>query len=190
MPRSDDTRATILHAAYRCFYRAGFARISLDEVGRAARVTKRTLYNHYDSKDSLISAALEHHAEEATLLILEWGAGDHEDPAALVAGLFGGLSRWAAGPRWQGSGYSRVVWELADMPGHPARGVARNHKRAVEAWLAGAFARLGARHPGTLARRVMLLIEGCMFLALVHDDPDYIDEAASAAQRLVEADGA
>ncbi len=33
--------------------------------------------------------------------------------------------------------------ELADLPGHPARAIARRHKAALEDWPAGEFERRG-----------------------------------------------
>jgi len=44
---------------------------------------------------------------------------------------------WAAKPRWSGGGFTRVVVELADLRGPPARAIARQHKIAVERWLKG-----------------------------------------------------
>jgi hypothetical protein len=41
------------------------------------------------------------------------------------------LSGWASStPRWSGSGFTRLVVELADLPGHPARAIARRSARA------------------------------------------------------------
>src|SRR5262249_54465090 len=39
---------------------------------------------------------------------------------------------WAAKPRWSGGGFTRVVVELADLRGHLARAIARQHKIAAE----------------------------------------------------------
>ncbi len=77
-----------MQAANELFYARGFYRVSVDSISEAARVTKRTVYYHFNSKD------------------------------------------------WLGSGFNRVMMELADMPGHPARLSASQHKKAVEAWLA------------------------------------------------------
>ena len=37
------TRLRILQAAYRCFYREGFFRVSVDAIAAAAKVTKKGL---------------------------------------------------------------------------------------------------------------------------------------------------
>ena len=60
MPRSSEqTRQRILDAAYRLFRRQGFGRVSMDEIAAATRVTKRTLYYHFESKDQLLAHVLE-----------------------------------------------------------------------------------------------------------------------------------
>ncbi len=35
-------------------------------------------------------------------------------------------------PGWMGSGFTRIVMELADRPGHPVHKIARAHKKAIE----------------------------------------------------------
>jgi AcrR family transcriptional regulator len=60
MPRQtgEATRRAILDAAYELFYRNGYARVGVDEVAARAKVTKRTLYYHFRSKDDLLAEVL------------------------------------------------------------------------------------------------------------------------------------
>jgi hypothetical protein len=53
------------------------------------------------------------------------------------------MVRWSAKPYWAGSGFTRLAVELADLPGHPARQIARRHKVALEAHLADLLAGAG-----------------------------------------------
>jgi hypothetical protein len=75
--------------------------------------------------------------------------------------------------------------ELADLPGHPARAIARRHKAAVEAWYGDLFVRAGVPSPLARAREVALLVEGATALLLVHSDRSYADAAARAAKLLI-----
>ena len=76
MPRSaTKTRQAILDAAYMQFRRRGYTRVSLDEIAAAARVTKRTLYYHFRSKDDLLGAVLE--AQHQLALAAFKTFGDH-----------------------------------------------------------------------------------------------------------------
>jgi hypothetical protein len=104
----------------------------------------------------------------------------------LIDSFFTELSDWAAKPRWSGGGFTRVVVELADLRGHPARAIARQHKAAVEKWLADALAAADVLSPRERAREVMLLMEGAMALMLIHGDRSYAQAAARAAKALVQ----
>jgi hypothetical protein len=104
----------------------------------------------------------------------------------MVMTLFEKLSQWAAGTEWQGSGFTRAALEFADLPGHPARKAARRQKEEVEMYLVEKFAAQGLDDAEQLAREILLLIEGCQSLALIHNNLDYIDAARHAALILVQ----
>jgi AcrR family transcriptional regulator len=189
MPRqSEATRRRILEVAYELFYRDGFARAGVDAIAEAAGITKRTLYYHYPSKDALLTAVLEVQHELTLSRIQRWASRASGDPATMVEVVFAEFARWAKKPAWKGSGFTRVAMELADLPGHPARAAAHRHKAALEGWFAEQFAQNNVTHPRELARHVMLLIEGCLSLVLIHGDTSYTEAAAAAARQLVERD--
>src|SRR5690242_18163717 len=133
MPRiAAATRRTILDAAYELFYRKGFARVSVDEIAALAKVTKRTLYYHFKSKDQLLAAVLELNHELAMARIRKYESRYSGDAEQILSVLFSELRRWSRKPGWTGPGFTRLAMELADLPGHPARAVARRHKADVE----------------------------------------------------------
>lgn len=186
MPRSSDqTRKRILDAAYRLFRRRGYSRVSMDEIAAATRVTKRTLYYHFESKDQLLAHVLQAQHQLALAAFKTFGDRLSGSPEAIIDGLFRELAAWADRPRWAGSGFTRLVIELADLPGHPARLIARRHKAMLEAHLAELLSRSGAEPAAEIAREVWLLSEGAISLMLVHGDRGYAVAAARAAQTLL-----
>ena len=94
----------------------------MDGIAAAAGVTKRTLYYHFESKDAVLAAVLDRQSEHALALFRRMGRKPAASQAELLDVVFGGIERWAAKRRWLGSGYTRLTMELADLPGHPARG--------------------------------------------------------------------
>jgi AcrR family transcriptional regulator len=99
----------------------------MDQIAERANLTKRTIYQHFRSKDDLIAATLAH-ASALALNRLE----NIKLPAsrdAMIDSLFSQIADWAARPRWSGAGFTRVVVELADLRGHPARGLVYSSPR-------------------------------------------------------------
>jgi AcrR family transcriptional regulator len=186
MPRNaEPTRRRIIDAAYELFYRMGFGRVGVDQVAALARVTKRTLYYHFESKDQLLAAVLEFHHQLALERVQKHAhryAGSADEKVEV---LFRELARWSTKPGWTGAGFTRVAMELADLPGHPARAVARRHKAAFEAWWADLLGTSGVTSPAERAREIVLLIEGATALVLIHGDRAYAEAAGNAARRLI-----
>jgi AcrR family transcriptional regulator len=186
MPKSrDQTRLRILQAAYVLFRQRGFTRVNVDEIAAAAKITKRTLYSHFVSKDTLLADVLEAQHDLAFSAFQTIGRKLSGTPEAIIDAFFGELDIWSAKPRWTGSGFTRLVVELADLPGHPARKVAKRHKALLEGQLADALAKAGVAGSKELARELWLLAEGAMVLILIHGDRSYASAAAEAGKKLV-----
>ena len=167
LPRSgDQTRKRIVEGAYKLFRRQGYNRVTMDDIAAEANVL--------DAQNNLALQAFRTFGDRL--------AGSAE---AIVEGMFRELAVWADRPRWAGSGFTRLVIELADLPGHPARLIARRHKAQLEDCLAELLERAGVRQARKLARAVWLLSEGAISLILVHGDRGYSSAAADAAKTLV-----
>jgi AcrR family transcriptional regulator len=187
MPRSPKhTRQRILDAAYILFRRKGFTRVSMDEIAATTTVTKRTVYYHFKSKDSLLAAMLEAQHRLALAAFKTFSDRLSGSPEAMVDAIFDELAVWSAKPRWAGSGFTRVVLELADLPGHPARLIARRHKAMLESHLTDLLAKAKVESPNKRAREIWLLSEGAISLTLIHGDRTYAADAAQAAKRLLQ----
>jgi TetR/AcrR family transcriptional regulator, transcriptional repressor for nem operon len=60
MRKGERTRKEILDQASQVFSVRGYAGASMDDLTRAARLTKGGLYNHFESKEDLMLASFEH----------------------------------------------------------------------------------------------------------------------------------
>jgi AcrR family transcriptional regulator len=186
MPRSaEPTRERILKAAYVQFHRQGFNRVGVDEIAAAAKVTKRTLYYHFRSKDELLAAVLESQHQMAVTAFRTFGDQLVGTPEEIVQALFDEILKWSSKPNWSGAGFTRLAMELADMPGHPARKMAKKHKTVMESCFADILERARVESPRERAREVWLLSEGAISLILIHGDPSYAKAAGEAAKRIV-----
>ena len=67
----------ILEAAGGLFMREGYGAISMEQIAKAAGVSKQTVYSHYGSKEALFSAAIEQKCEDYEI---SYQATDNERP--------------------------------------------------------------------------------------------------------------
>ena len=65
---TDRKRAAVLEAALSAFQDKGFGNVSMDKIASLASVSKRTVYNHFESKDALFEAMIQEMVERADVL--------------------------------------------------------------------------------------------------------------------------
>ena len=158
----------------------------MDEIAAMAGVTKHTLYYHFESKDQLLAAVLEMHHELSLSRIRRYEEKYLGSAQKFTSVLFAELGKWSEKPGWTGSGITRLAMELADLPGHPARAVARRHKAELQNWIFGMLGKAGRTGAKRHARELQLLLEGVNAMILISGDRTYADTGAAAAKRLLQ----
>jgi AcrR family transcriptional regulator len=84
---TEATRAALLDAARAAFTARGFARTSVDDIVRSARLTKGALYHHFKDKRAVFEAVFRG-IEEALVRRVAEASSRHGDPWARIdAGL-------------------------------------------------------------------------------------------------------
>ncbi|HYZ34902.1 MAG TPA: helix-turn-helix domain-containing protein [Crenalkalicoccus sp.] len=171
----------ILRTADELFYRDGIQAVGVDTIAAEAGISKRTLYNHFPSKDALIAAYL-----SRRLRPLPEARGA---PAEEILGYFDALGRWFASPEFRGCPLLNAVSELGDRC-HPAHAIARDGKERRRLWFRERLASLGVADPDGLALQLLLLVDGAIAQALVRRDVKAAAAARNAARVLIEAEAA
>lgn len=100
---NSDTRERILVAAGRVFARKGFRAASLDEVAQDAGLTKGAIYWHFDSKNELFFALLDHKFAQHTASVpdeLRAAAATADPRRAVTTLLKAGFDRLRADADW------------------------------------------------------------------------------------------
>lgn len=75
-----DARAKLLDAALELIRAQGYAATTVDELCKAAGVTKGAFFHHFASKDALAVAAAQHWSETTGALFTAAPYHDHDDP--------------------------------------------------------------------------------------------------------------
>jgi len=182
-----ETRRRLIEAADALFYSEGVHGVGVDRIAERARVTKRTLYYHFESKDELIAAYLAARDGPQLERFQGWFRSSRGTVGARFTAVFKRLAEAARDPRWRGCAFARAAAELAGLPGHPARAVASDHKHTLEAWLARLLAAERIDDAPALARQLMIIVDGAVTQILVHRDPQYAEAAGRAATALIDA---
>ena len=168
----------ILAAADKLFYSQGIRAVGVDTIAAEAGVSKRTLYNHYPSKDALIAAYL-------TARFRHLPPSDA--PAAeQILGAFDRLEKIFASGGYRGCPYVNAVTELGN-PKHAAAAIAIQFKEQRRQWFKALLERLGVKDPDALATQLQILAEGALATCLVRGDPAVARSARAAAEVLLAA---
>ena len=174
--------ARILEAARTLFYRNGIHETGVNELARAAEVSKRTIYELFESKDDIVVAYLRYVAEHGRLGARALERSDLAPRERLLA-LFDRPFRPAV---FRGCPLHNAAVELAGS-GHPGRAVIAAHKRSTLARLVEIAEEVGARDPEALGRQLLTVFEGATALATSLADLESFDFARSAATALIDA---
>jgi AcrR family transcriptional regulator len=176
-------RQRILRTARELFSDPGINATGIAEIVERARVSRRTLYQHFPSKDELVVAYLRELAADPEAEPQRRLTREDLTPRARLLELFEALIE-EPGPL-RGDPFVAAAVELAD-PDHPARRVIRRRQEELEELLAVVCREAGARQPEQLGRRLLLLYTGAAGAMLAANDPRPLAEGAAIARILLE----
>jgi AcrR family transcriptional regulator len=167
--------------ADRVLYQHGLGS-GIDELLKAAGVSRGTLYNNYGSKAGLIEGYLERR-HEATLAMIREASSRHEDPGAAIADFFDSLAQRSKEPGYRGCAFVLAAAEL------PVVGMkwATRHKRAIRdefATLCDGF----VDDPVVVAEQLLLVYDGSLVSSSLRgDDVDPFAHATQIAHLILSA---
>src|SRR5215813_11355971 len=153
MPARSEMRERILETADRLFYRRGIRAVGVDTVAAEIGISKRTLYNHFPSKDALIVAYLTRR--------LRAPSTSDRPPAEQILGDFDRLEQSFGRPTFRGCPFVNAVAELGERR-HPANAIAMAYKEQRRAWFRDLLVRLDVDDPDGLATQLVLLVDGAI----------------------------
>ncbi|MER7792060.1 TetR/AcrR family transcriptional regulator [Streptomyces sp. NPDC097640] len=160
------SRDRLLEAAATLTYAEGVG-IGVEALCKAAGVSKRSMYQLFESKDELLAASLERRAAAAGRLLPE--EDDARSPRERILHVFERLESQSVAPEFLGCPYLAVQIELKN-PEHPASQVARRIKQGMTEFFRKEAERGGAGDPELLARQLVLLFDGASARAGIRAD--------------------
>ncbi|SEF03477.1 DNA-binding transcriptional regulator, AcrR family [Streptomyces sp. 3213] len=150
-------RERLLEAAATLTYRDG-VNIGVEALCKAAGVSKRSMYQLFQSKDELLAASLERRTSAYVATLLP-AAGDDRSSRERILHVFGQVEAQSRAAEFYGCPFLAAQIELKDQS-HPASRVAHEVKENLTAFFRAEAERGGASDPGLLARQLSLVFDG------------------------------
>jgi AcrR family transcriptional regulator len=175
-PEKPTMKERILETADRLFYLQGIRAVGVDTVAAEIGISKRTLYNHFPSKDALISAYLERRFRPIP--------PSDKPPAEQILHTFERLERGFADKGFRGCPFVNAVTELGtgDVV---VKKIAIAFKESRRVWFRDLLQRLEVADAEGLATQLTLLVDGAIAQDLVRNDPSMARAAGDAARVLL-----
>lgn len=180
----------LVKTALQLFYEHGIHAIGINQVLEEAGVAKQTLYNHFDSKDSLVEAVV----EERDRLFFNWLEQRMDSKPAgkeALLEMFDAVDDWINNRvpnlhRFHGCFFINTCGEYSD-PEHPVHKRCAAHKTRVFELVKQHAGELGgsADDAENLANALFLLKEGAIVKAHVEGDLDAAAKAKRIAERMI-----
>jgi AcrR family transcriptional regulator len=176
LPEKPTMNERILETADRLFYLRGIRAVGVDTIAAEIGISKRTLYNHFPSKDELIAAYLARRFSQPP--------SSDKPPAEQILGTFDSLERRFASKDFRGCPFVNAVAELG-AEDRAVKKIAVAFKESRRIWFRDLLMRLEVADPDHLATQLTLLVDGAIAQDLVRDDPSMARAAKEAARVLL-----
>ncbi len=191
-PERGDARTRLLEAARDVVRTKGFAATSVDDLCRAAGVTKGAFFHHFESKEALGIAAAEHWSEWTGALFKAAPYHDLPDPVDRVLGYIDFRRSIIDGNVME---FTCLVGTMAQevYGAYPALRDACaasifGHSATIEPDIEAAMAASGIRNgwtPRSLSAHIQAVLQGAFILAKASDDPQVARDCIDHLKRYL-----
>jgi len=188
MPKDGkETRKRLLDAACTLLAEDSLSALSIERISEKAGVSRRTFFAHFATKDQLLAEVVDHMRPSYLDRYRAWS--ETSGPCATVEerlqNIFECITSTALDPKWKGSCFIRVSAELGNQSGHPVHAVVSAANRDMEKWLDAELLRGGYTESDSLARQLVVMINGLLMLQLVTRSTAYGKDIVTALMRLL-----
>ena len=174
-------RTRILAAAAHLFIRYGVGPVGVDRIAQEARVSKRSLYQYFGTKDALVADTL--NEVGSTIFAHFFHPDGSKTPRQRIVDVFDALSEIADDDEYYGCPFVNIATEVRSRA-HPAVPVARHYKDLYTTYFEREATAAGADHPHELAEQLTLVFDGAAAHAALYSG--FTESARAAALLLLD----
>lgn len=177
-------RERLVAAACELIYRQGIARTTLADIAQAADVPTGNVYYYFKTKDDIIAAVVQAHADQLTSAVAALERR-HRGPKARLKALVGALAERRDLIAQHGCPYGTLCSELAKRPEGPDP-LAAPLMQIPLGWAEQQFRAMGRRDAHDLAVELVSSYQGSAVLSSALGQPELMARQARRLQRWIE----
>ncbi|RKF13713.1 TetR family transcriptional regulator [Alginatibacterium sediminis] len=182
-------RDLLIDTAQQLFYQHGFRATGIDTILASSGVAKKTLYNHFASKEALIVACLNRRDQQLLALLSEnietlSAQQDCKPALSRIMAFFDGLSHWINSDGFYGCMFINAS---AEYPRHedPVHQACTQHKNLVIDLIEQQLVDLELDNASDTAKQLAILADGAIVGAHTTNNYDSAIQAKSVAKVLL-----
>lgn len=179
-------REQLVSTALELFSKYGFHAVGIDTIIKESGVAKKTLYNHFKSKEELILATLRYHDQLFRNHFAKAVESKGESPREKLLAVFDVAEEWFSSDNFYGCIFIGASSEFPEI-NTPLRNVCKDFKRMVQEYIQKLAEQAEMENSAQLAAHLVLLLEGAISMAQINNSSLSAKQAKEAALMLIEA---
>jgi AcrR family transcriptional regulator len=176
----------LIAAGQRLFCREGIHATGIARLLAEARVSRKTLYERFGSKERLLHVVLAREGENWRKWFAHGLAKTRGAPQERLLAAFDLLGEWFRQPNFYGCAFINAVAEH-DKIAMPLSELAITHREETNRLLLDLARQTGASDPELLVEKISMLIDGAIVTAMMTRQPEAADYAKQAAADILRA---
>ncbi len=178
-------RQHLVDTAIELFSAHGYHGTGIDRIAEEARVSKKTMYHHFRSKEELILAALRHHDGCFRNEFMKAVNNQGETAYERLLAIFDVAHAWFSDNNFYGCMFINAIGEYS-APDSAIREVCKEYKRLTLSYIEELTEAANIPDAHAVAATIAILLEGSIVTAQVAGTPNAAENAKSAAKIIVD----
>ncbi|QDU34132.1 HTH-type transcriptional regulator YjdC [Poriferisphaera corsica] len=178
-------REHLIDTAITLFQQRGYHATGIDKILAHAHVSKKTMYQHFRSKEELIYAALRKYDSQFRNSFMKEIKNRSHIPAEQLLILFDVAEDWFKADKFYGCMFISAVSEFA-TDDSTIRQICKQFKQLIHHYILTLAQEANLSNPNEIADELSLLLEGAIVTAQVSSKPNAAQTAKHIAKQLIQ----
>lgn len=180
-----EKRQHLVDTAIELFSAHGYHGTGIDRIAEEAKVSKKTMYHHFRSKEELILAALRHHDGRFRNEFMKAVDSRGETAYERILAIFDVAHAWFSDTKFYGCMFINAIGEYS-APESAIREVCKEYKRLTLSYIEELTQAANIPDAHAVATTLAILLEGSIVTAQVAGTPNAAETAKMAAKVIMD----